>query len=321
MSNKTIGRNKAGWLKEKPIKNRLLISFSGGRTSAYMTWWLMNEWADRDKWEMIVVFANTGKEREETLEFVNLCDMEFKLSVVWVEADIHFGKNGNGFKIVDFGSASRKGEPFEKTIQKYGIPNQSFPHCTRVMKAVPIKAYARSLKWSSYYTAIGIRQDEPQRLNFERAKSERFIYPLATMNPKTKSDIALWWSKQHFDLQLKSYEGNCDLCWKKARRKLMTVMIENPQTIKWWVDMENKYENYTPESRTEKSKPPYRFYRNGESIKTIVNDANTTKFELSQDESKDIDKWKQMTFFDMVESFDPDLDGQDGGCSESCEVF
>ena len=51
---------------------RLLISFSGGLTSAYMAIKLMEM---RDKWdEIMVVFANTGMEREETLRFVHDVD-------------------------------------------------------------------------------------------------------------------------------------------------------------------------------------------------------------------------------------------------------
>ena len=54
-------------------KKRLLISFSGGRTSAFMLWWLFNKWDDRHNWEMVVVFANTGKENKGTLFFVDEC--------------------------------------------------------------------------------------------------------------------------------------------------------------------------------------------------------------------------------------------------------
>ncbi len=295
-------------------KPKILISFSGGRTSAMMTWWMLFIWKSRDLYEMIVVFANTGKEREETLQFVRQCDRYFGFKTVWVEAVVNpISGKGVTHVIVDFKTASRNGEPFEDAIKKYGIPNQSFPHCTRALKADPIKSYAKSIGWKKYYTAIGIRKDEPQRLNWERAKKEMFIYPLALDNPTIKSDVNLFWSKQPFDLTIASYEGNCDMCWKKAFRKLMTIAADNPKLTEWWKEMQDKYGDYTPPSRTDKSKPPYMFLRNSTSFDEITEDSKLP-FERAVDESKDIDKFKQMAFWDM------ELDSN-YGCTESCEVF
>jgi len=299
------------------MKDKILISFSGGRTSAYMTYWMLNEWKDRDKYEMIVVFANTGKEREETLDFVEKCDKAFGFNVVWVE----YSPNDKSalasakHNVVDFNTASRKGEPFEKMIIKYGLVNQAFPHCTRELKEMTIKSYARSIGWRKYLTAIGIRKDEPKRLDWEKAKQKRLLYVLAKENPKTKSDINLWWSKQPFDLQIKSYEGNCDMCWKKSFRKLMTIAKENPKLSDWWVEMEKKYGEYIPLHRELSSnvKFPITFYRKNTSMNDIIEDSKF-EFELAKDESKDIDKWKQSVLWDY------ELDSNDG-CSESCEVF
>lgn len=291
-------------------KERLLVSFSGGRTSAYMTWWLMNEWKERDNWEITVVFANTGKERIETLEFINNCDHIFGFRTVWIEGVVNpdFGK-GTSFKIVDFESADRTGGPFENVIAKYGIPNKKYPHCTRELKGVPIKAYARSIGWDDYYTAIGIRSDEFDRMS-ENKKALKYIYPLIQWNPIVKSHVNSFWSNQPFDLQLKSYEGNCDFCWKKSLRKHLTLISENPFIADWWENQETKYENYTPVTRSEQN-TPYRFFRNNLSVAEIKQLA-LRPFKKAKDESKII-TYRQL-------SLDEEMD-MPSGCTESCEPF
>lgn len=294
-------------------KPKILISFSGGRTSAYMTWYMQNMWKDREKYEMIVVFANTGREREETLQFVNQCDRYYGFKTVWVEAWI-VPESGQGTKhiVTNVKYARRNGEPFEDMIAKYGIPNQNAPHCSRELKKNPIKDYARSIGWKDYQTALGIRTDEPRRLNWEAKKKNKFIY-LAELLPTTKSDINTFWSKQPFDLKIKSYEGNCDLCWKKGLRKLMTIVKDKPELATWWREMDEKYSMFTPPTREHNAKPPYKFFRDNMTIDEIIEESNFPFLE-ARDESKDVNNWKQKSLFDTH------LDSQDE-CSESCEVF
>lgn len=277
------------------MKERLLISFSGGRTSAYMTWWLMNVWPERDKWDMKVVFANTGKEAEETLVFVNECDKRWNLGVIWIEAVIcaEFGA-GTTAKNVSFETASRNGEPFEAMICKYGIPNASFPHCTRELKTGPIHSYIKSVGWKDYHTAIGIRVDEIDRMNPKR-RQLKLIYPLVSQNIALR-EVSIFWEKQDFDLGLKSYEGNCDMCWKKSVPKLQRLAKERPSRIHWWKEMEKKYGQYVPLSRqhNEKVQLPIKFYRDNRTIEDIINMPK--------------EKYKQTDLFEF-------------GCSESCEPF
>ena len=157
----------------------ILISFSGGETSGYMLYYLTNLWKDRHNYYFIVVFANTGEENEETLEFVKKCGEAFGVEIIWVEALVGPEKgNGTKCKVVDFDSASRKGEPFRDVISKYGIPNQAFPHCNRELKLKPIHDLVKNvLDIKDYETAIGIRYDEIDRMVQDR-KIYNIIYPL-----------------------------------------------------------------------------------------------------------------------------------------------
>lgn len=220
------------------MDNKILVSFSGGRTSAFMCK-LILEHSEYSNFDKLFVFANTGKERQETLRFVDRVDKEFNLNLVWVEADIPPTKGeGTNYRIVDFESASRNGEPFEALIQKFGLPSKYFRHCTRDLKEIPIHKYTKSIFGREYITAIGIRADEKHRLGSDPKK----IYPLAEMGIDEKI-VRNFWERQSFDLELRDYEGNCDLCFLKSNRKKLTLISERPDIVNWWNEMELKYGN------------------------------------------------------------------------------
>ena len=288
------------------LKDRLLISFSGGQTSGYMAKMIKENWSD--KYEIICVFANTGLEREETLEFVKKCDKKFNLNVVWVEAVVHYNKRkGCTHKVVDFKSAARNGEPFTAVIKKYGIPNVQFLHCTRELKANPIKSYAKSIGWEGWYTAIGIRIDEVDRVSANHKKF-KYIYPLAFDWPTRKIDINEFWQDKNWSLKLKSYEGNCDYCFKKTLRKLMTIYQEDTKNrIQWWLNTEKEFENFA--GGRDGISPPYRFNRKGMTVQELIDKSNEP-FMWAVDES----------WFTKQLAIDQDLDVSNG-CEESCEPF
>jgi len=280
---------------------KLVVAFSGGETSAYMAQWLWNN--KRKDYHMRFVFANTGEESEETLEFVEKCSNYFGFPVTWVEAvprvklrntivemcDDIFplswigGRIGTTYRKVNFETASRNGEPFERVIQKYGIPNVAVSHCTRELKLNPIKGYIKALGWTDYYTAVGIREDEFDRISTNH-KEEQIIYPLidAKMRPMTKQKINFWWSQQPFRLNLKGYQGNCKWCYKKSFNKLYTIAKENPKAFDFPKRMEQKYEQYIPDTRLELiaergEQPiyPVRFFREQKTVEDIIEASKT----------------------------------------------
>jgi len=259
---------------------KLLVSFSGGETSGYMAQWLLKN--KSKEYEMIFVFANTGLENEETLSFVEKCDKEFNLNVIWVEAVFHKEyRKGTTHKIVDYKTATRGVDLFEEMIQVYGIPNQAYPHCNRELKLQAIKSYMRSIGWKDYYTAIGIRNDEIDRVNKDRKKN-KLIYPLVSDRPMTKAKINFWWSQQEFRLNLKHYEGNCKTCWKKGFPKLYTIAQENIEHFDDFKYLEDKYKNYVPPSRDQSVKDIH-FFRGNKSVNEVIEESKTFNKAIKDD--------------------------------------
>jgi hypothetical protein len=239
-----------------------------------MAQWLLKH--KKDEYDMVFVFANTGQENEETLEFVDKCDKHFGLNVHWVEAIAHHGqRKGTTHKVVNFETASRNGEPFEDIIKKYGIPNQAFPHCTRETKLNPITSFTKEYFGTrKYYTAIGIRIDEADRMN-DKWKERRLVYPLIRkdMQPMTKPKINFFWKTMPFRLKLKGYQGNCKTCWKKSDKKLWTIANENPEYFDFMNDMEEKYPRVGAEFKKDETCIDRVFFRKNRTAKDIISEA------------------------------------------------
>jgi len=220
-------------------KETLFVSFSGGRTSAYMCRWLLDNKAD--EYEFIFTFANTGLEHEKTLDFVDRCDKEWGLNVVWLEAVVNPEKGkGIRHKVVSYETAARNGEPFEAVVSKYGITNHDYPHCTRDLKLEPMRKYRKSLSLEHTPFAIGIRCDEIDRMS-PNAAAMGLVYPLIEVPHATKEYIRHWWAGQSFDLDLSEHLGNCVTCWKKSDRKLLTIAKNEPERFEFFRRMEAEH--------------------------------------------------------------------------------
>jgi hypothetical protein len=220
-------------------ENHYVVMCSGGRTSMFLAKYIK----ENPKYKnTLFVFLNTGKERRETIEFIRQCDKAWGLDIVLLEAYIHQEKgSGTTYSIVNYKTYSRNGEPFKAMLEKYPMPNNMASNCTRELKLRPIEAYIRE-KLSNYNVirVIGIRADEAHRKSVN-AEKEGFIYPLCDELKVDAKFIRNWWDSQPFDLQLKDYEGNCDLCFKKSLKKRLTIIKENPSVADWWQKMEQKY--------------------------------------------------------------------------------
>lgn len=262
-----------------------LISFSGGRTSAYMLYQILQAYKGELPEGVFVCFANTGKERLETLDFVAACGEHWGVNIHWLEWRDKEIKEGPGFAEVNYYTASRQGQPFAQLIsKKQFLPNPVTRYCTTHLKIQVMKRFMLSQDIQHWDNAIGLRADEPRRVAKIRNKPnvERWetLVPLADAGITLREVTEFWAdSKQGFDLQLKSYEGNCDLCFLKGLAKTETIIRENPKSADWWIEQESRRLSSKPDgARFRKDRPSYA------AIKQFVTDQNYL-FAEAEDES------------------------------------
>jgi 3'-phosphoadenosine 5'-phosphosulfate sulfotransferase (PAPS reductase)/FAD synthetase len=205
--------------------------------------------------EAIVCFANTGKEDEATLQFVNDCAKAWNVKIHWLEyqpAEL----TKDRWKEVTYETASRDGEPFEGLIRMRNyLPNPVSRFCTVELKVRTIHRYLKSIGWKRWTSMIGIRADEQRRLakigNQDYGKHEEKHAPLGRIGV-TKETVGEFWRNQPFDLGLPNMNGvtmhgNCDLCYLKGGSQILSLIAEKPERALWWAKMESLGISITPE--------------------------------------------------------------------------
>jgi len=217
------------------------IAFSGGRTSAFMLKQILDANPDWPSDRVQVTFQNTGREMPQTLDFVRDVETHFGVPVTWLE----YVGEGPSFKIVNWETASREGEPFEQLIRKRKyLPNQNMRFCTEELKIRTAKRYLRWLGWDYWTNCVGIRADEPHRLNKAQPKDRWTVWRPLVDAGVGKHDVSAFWKAQDFDLQLENINGttpfgNCDGCFLKGEQKIAELIRRHPDRAKWWEQMED----------------------------------------------------------------------------------
>jgi hypothetical protein len=217
------------------IDSPTCISFSGGRTSAYMLWRVLQSNGGLPS-DAVVCFANTGKEDEATLRFVRDCGQSWDVQITWVE----YRNDETGFAVVDYKTASRNGEPFDAlTTKKKYLPNPVARFCSEELKG---RVITKATGLESEDTMVGVRADESLRIAKLRLRG--LLLPLVDAGVK-KTDVRAFWQANPFDLQLQEHGGvtdlgNCDLCFLKGPAQIFSLISNKPERAVWWAKQEDK---------------------------------------------------------------------------------
>ena len=223
------------------------INVSGGRSSGYMLFHILQGHGGRLPDHCAAVFANTGREREATLAFVEEMQERWNVPIAWVEyeyaADARGGRTDpkHRHRVVDRKSASRCGEPFRQMVRQERIlPNAVMRTCTKKLKVETIKRYCTRTLGVAAKTqrrVVGYRYDEPSRWGDALYTQCEMEYPMVHARV-VHEDVQRWWAAQEFDLGMDSWEGNCDGCFLKGEKLLLLEMRRHPDLAQWWIEVE-----------------------------------------------------------------------------------
>ena len=287
----------------------IFCSVSAGLSSVMMAIKIREWYPDHN---ILFAMANTSKERSESLRFMHECDKHYNLNLHWIEAEFHDSGVGVTPRVVTYENLKTQGEVFEAGIKKHGIPSKINKWCNRDMKLEVLRKFADSkFGKNNYSIAVGLRIDEIDRVRKDY-KTNNVFYPLMDRKIDSKARNKFW-SEQPIKISIPAYKGNCDLCFAKSNRKLMTILSEEPEVGFWWQEMIEKYgDNPKPSSSSytdilsdlQKEGKKMTFYREYRTVEDLVKMAQ-------QPFSKATDEY----------IYENDLFDSEEDCGKGCSVF
>ena len=268
-----------------------IVSFSGGRSSAYMVYQLMRSHPDTD-----FIFMDTGAEHPKTYEFIkNIVEhWGIKLTCLRVVVNPELGQ-ANSYREITLDELTQDLQPFRDVCYKYGLPYLGGAFCTRTMKLEPFTRYCNDKYGKrNYVTWLGIRADEPKRL-----KPKDGYKFLAEISDFDKQDIINWWKRQPFDLEIPEHLGNCVFCIKKSISKIALATRDEHKMAQNFINLIDDPNIRVVEREQQANKI---MYRGGHSLVSII--AMYQRY--SREEIANTIRGNR--------AFDS------GSCSESCEI-
>jgi len=250
------------------IEAPFVVQFSGGKTSAYMLWKILEAYEGELPDDAVVAFQNTGKEREETLDFVHEVETRWGVNIVWLEYFLIEEEAGDGltinkhsFRVVNYERAARDGAPFSAVIKKKQyLPNPMSRFCTSELKVKTRDRYLKSIGIKDFDSAVGIRYDEPRRwskMKIPTRHNANVVMPLVDAKVDHQ-EVLKFWEAQDFKLELMQHEGNCDLCFLKGKGKIAEILVRRPGLADWWSSQElNNYGRTEEAGKFRYDRPSY----------------------------------------------------------------
>lgn len=277
-----------------------VVSFSGGRTSAYLVN-LMEEKRKKENWNVKYIFMDTGAEDEKTYEFIKKVVNHYGIDLICLKAEISSEENVGPVPVrIRLEECGWDLSVWRQMLSAHSTPyNPGGAFCTDRMKTTIYRKFCNETFGPyNYHTWLGIRTDEPKRLKESKDRRKFGTRYLAEISDFEKTDILKWWEGMPFDLELEEWLGNCIFCIKKGINKVALAAKDRPEKAEEFWRMINE-----SSVRESKRKEPHQImYRGRNSLYTIQ--------KIYEDAER----------HELISALKGQKRDASGSCSESCEV-